>query len=391
MAADDDTRRDAASRLLAARGVHGFVWLDDALRVAATEGSLAAFASPGTPVGQAIPALLGLEDQIRATYATPLVLANLGMATADRLAPRLSLRVFPRPDAAGFIVHLVEEAAGTGLEVMLAGQIRARAIAEADAADKSRRLAAANADLLQANQDLQAFARIIAHDVQAPLRALRFIAGDAAEAVSAGDAASAARHLAQVRDRSRRMAAMLSGLLAYASVGDKATAVEDVCLRSLIDEIVADQARPAGLEIVVDGAWPRLCTLVQPLDIVLRNLIDNAVKHHDRPQGRIVAAVADAGAMLAFTIADDGPGIHPAWQEAIFAPFRRIEDDEERARGVEGAGIGLALVKKTVDWFGGRIEVVSDPQVTRGTTFRVLWPRDVTGAGPGGTMPGSRE
>ncbi|MBS0242772.1 MAG: HAMP domain-containing histidine kinase, partial [Proteobacteria bacterium] len=78
------------------------------------------------------------------------------------------------------------------------------------------------------------------------------------------------------------------------------------------------------------------------------------------------------GEMLLLSVADDGPGIDPAWHQAIFLPFKQVEASE-----AAGAGIGLALVKKTVERFGGSIEVRSEPAQQRGTTFRVAWPKKI--------------
>jgi hypothetical protein len=72
-----------------------------------------------------------------------------------------------------------------------------------------------------------------------------------------------------------------------------------------------------------------------------------------------------------FEVGDDGPGIPPEWHGAIFQPFKRVRDEVDP----ESSGIGLALVKRTVESFGGRIEVRSDPALARGTRFLVTWPK----------------
>jgi signal transduction histidine kinase len=167
------------------------------------------------------------------------------------------------------------------------------------------------------------------------------------------------------------MSEMLNGLLDYSRVGRKHEMLERVDLRKLALEIAsAFPARP-GLVIDVAEPWPVIETLRAPIDLVLRNLVENAVKHHDRAVGRVEMSALDSGASLTLIIADDGPGIPPAWHEAIFQPFRRIASDD----GVEGSGIGLALVKKTVELVGGRIDVASDPRAQRGTIFRIAWPK----------------
>ena len=116
------------------------------------------------------------------------------------------------------------------------------------------------------------------------------------------------------------------------------------------------------LDLIIAGEWPTFDTAQAPLDVVLRNLIENAVKHHDLSSGRIeVTAAADAR-YIVFKIADDGRGIPEEWQQAIFEPFRKIDD----AHHPESSGIGLALVKKTVVSLGGSIEVTSRAPDERG-------------------------
>jgi signal transduction histidine kinase len=139
----------------------------------------------------------------------------------------------------------------------------------------------------------------------------------------------------------------------------------------LVRDIADNLALTNGMTIDLLGPWPTLRTTPVPLDLVLRNLIDNAVKHHDRDAGRVRLSTETVAGALVFDVADDGPGIAPEWHQAIFQPFSRVDDH----RHPESSGIGLALVKRTVEAAGGRIEVRSDPARARGTTFRVTWPK----------------
>ncbi len=127
------------------------------------------------------------------------------------------------------------------------------------------------------------------------------------------------------------------------------------------------------MAIDIEGFWPRLATLRTPLDVVLRNLLDNAVKHHDDPGGRITVAALETGAFWTFSVTDDGPGIPASWHKAIFLPFRRVSE----SHATEGAGIGLALIKRTVEHVGGSVTVTSDAPARRGTTFSVRWPKSL--------------
>jgi signal transduction histidine kinase len=104
-----------------------------------------------------------------------------------------------------------------------------------------------------------------------------------------------------------------------------------------------------------------------PFEKVLRNLVGNALKHHDRSAGRVVLSAVPAGDMVEVRVADDGPGIPQEFHERVFRMFQTLRPRDE----VEGSGAGLAIVKKTVETFGGRVHVESDG---RGTCMVFTWP-----------------
>lgn len=364
-----------AAQFMADRNIYGVVWLDCELKAIEKFGALVDFIPIGTPVTQSVLPLLGFDDAIMALRRRPsssVAIPNVLLDSSDRGGWRINIAVYWMPADGRFLLLVARAVSRLDIEVVLATQVRARAIAEADVVAKSRQIAKANEELSRANQDLQEFAFVISHDLRAPLRALRYFASDAAEAVAQEDAAAAAAHLERVRDQAKRMAAMLTGLLEYSRIGRKFEALERIDTRALIEEIIASVERSGTLQIDIEGNWPVIETLVQPLDIVLRNLVDNAVKHHDRGDGSIIVHAEDGGERWIFSVADDGPGIDPEWHQAIFAPFRRIADSDSP---LEGSGIGLALVKKTVEWFGGEIVIHSNPGRERGTTFRIHWPK----------------
>jgi signal transduction histidine kinase len=225
----------------------------------------------------------------------------------------------------------------TTLTLELSRQMRGRLMAETEAAAKSQELARANADLKIANSNLEQFAAIATHDLKAPMRALGYLADEIESAMTANDGDRAKQKLAELRGQASRVSFMLSALLHYSGAGRSNAAIESVDVRELIEEIV--RSLPRGTVVVtLQGDWPRLDTLAAPLGLALRNLIDNTIKHHDRPQGRLLIACADAGEALEITLADDGPGIAPEHHASMFLPFRTL--------GTGGEGMGLAMCRK---------------------------------------------
>ncbi len=77
----------------------------------------------------------------------------------------------------------------------------------------------------------------------------------------------------------------------------------------------------------------------------------------------------DKGDWVEFTVADNGPGIDPQHHERIFQVFQTLKPRDQ----VEGSGIGLAVVKKTVENQGGEVAIISHPG--RGATFCFTWPK----------------
>ena len=103
--------------------------------------------------------------------------------------------------------------------------------------------------------------------------------------------------------------------------------------------------------------------------MVLKNLVGNAIKFTDR--GRVTVAAHARGGGVEFTVADTGVGIPADAQQAIFEPFRQLENGS--ARRASGAGLGLYIVRRLLEALGGTIALESAPR--QGATFRVWLPR----------------
>lgn len=366
-----DTRLAAAGAFFASREVYGLAWIDADLVVRGCFGTKAAFIVAGRPVTDSVTPLIGLEPQMyelqgqsTGSLELPAVVIHSGPDHQDRF--NLSL-FWSREGQTYYLLMARADLNGT-LEIELLRQVRARLMAEAETKAKSDALA-------QANRDLENYAAIISHDLQAPMRALRSVAGEAVLALQSGNTPEALRQLDWISAQTRRMTAMLSGLLVYSSIGRKVEAIEQVDTRAVAEAVRDSVPASGGKAVIVSGEWPVIETLKAPLELVLRNLVDNAVKHHDRPNGTITLACAEAVDTLVITVSDDGPGIPQPCQEVIFAPFRTLAGPEAPAGGI---GLGLALVRRTLESVGGGVQVLSRGEAERGTTFEIRWPRTIT-------------
>lgn len=356
-------------RSLADFGIFGLIWLDRELIAKETFGRLADFVTKGRAVTDSIVALIGLEAEIRSLEATPdrlLELPAISIADGEREPHKLNFTIHWDAPRDRHLVLVYRTSALTDLERELSRQIRARLMAEEAVEEKSRELARANADL-------EAFAAIVSHDLKSPMRHIKFLAEAAAEDADQGAAASAQQKMSEIGRLSGRMSNMLTALFDYSSLGRKYEASEAVDTADLIRSITTTMPL-AGFEVVIEGEWPELQTLRAPLDLVLRNLISNAAKHHDRSKGIILVTGRDRERTFEVTVADDGPGIQTRDQSAIFLPFRSLSPES----GDSSSGMGLAMVRRALESIGGTISLASNPDVSRGATFTVTWPKQLT-------------
>lgn len=250
--------------------------------------------------------------------------------------------------------------------------------------DESRRALALRAtELKHANDRLEAFTRVAAHDLKSPATSaatlLDWIADDLAAAGSPPpegvmDTIDKARLLL------RRQVMLIDDLLAYARATFDGGSNQRLLPGERIVRVLDLVAPPAGFEVVVEGELPAVAADPAAFDLVIRNLVANAIKHHDRSEGRVVIRACMVGAEAVFEVADDGPGVPEAYAERVFEPFFKLRSHEE----VEGSGLGLAMIRATVTAWGGVIGIVSD-QGARGTVMRFTVPARGASVAPGAT------
>ncbi|PPD12611.1 MULTISPECIES: sensor histidine kinase [Methylophilus] len=236
----------------------------------------------------------------------------------------------------------------------------------------SEKLAEHRDELERSNKELATFAYVASHDLKSPLRGIFQISHWIEEDLNNGQTDAIPQHMSLLRGRLRRMERLLDDLLAYSRAGRLEGSVSQVELGKWAQNIFEMQAPPEGFTLEVAADLPTLTTLATPLEQVLRNLFTNAIKHHDRPQGRIrLDWRAASKTYHEFSVTDDGPGISPEYQERVYLMFQTLRPRDE----VEGSGMGLALVKKIVEAYGGTTSIVSDG--IRGTTIRFTWPINI--------------
>ena len=355
-----------AGSIAASFGFFGIVWLDQKLRVTGRYGWLVDFVQPGAPITTSVLPLIGLEDEIIGLKDRPdriIELPAVAVAEPGGDARKLNFTFFWNGARDGVTMLVYRSSSQTKLEFELSKQIRARLMAEAAVTATSKELARANADL-------ESFASIVSHDLKAPLRHMRYLAEGAAQRMNPNQNEALVSGLRDIESQAQRMSLMLTALFEYSSLGRKYEALAPVDTRALVEQL-RDSLPTTGIKVIIAGDWPLFTTIKAPLDLILRNLIGNALQHHDRVNGTITVSCQDGPEALVMTVADDGPGIGAEHHASIFLPFRTLET----TASTTSSGMGLAMVKKTVEGAGGSIAIASDPASSRGTTFTVRWPK----------------
>ena len=224
------------------------------------------------------------------------------------------------------------------------------------------------ADLERSNRDLEQFAYVASHDLQEPLRMVASYTDLLASRIANRLDDDEREFLSYATDGAHRMERMIDGLLEFSRVATRNEPSVAVATAEALDEALAllrGAIRDSGAEIsrgelpAVQGTRPQIVQLFQ-------NLLGNAIKFrrpHAAPRIAIGAVPAeDQAGFWRFSVADDGIGIEARHIPRLFVIFQRLHGRHE----YPGSGLGLALCKRIVERYGGRIGI--DSQAGEGTT-----------------------
>lgn len=218
------------------------------------------------------------------------------------------------------------------------------------------------AELQAANQELQNFAYVVSHDLKTPLRGISSIASWLEQDFHDRLGNEGREMLTLLKNRAQRMEAMIEGVLEYSRIG-RDERIQDVDVNSLLRDIAQEIVSTTNCTIVLRGTFPRIPADPIRISQVFQNLIDNAVKYMDKPAGMIEIVCQRDEDWWLFSVADNGPGIEEKHFERIFQLFQVLNPRDD----VDSTGIGLTIVKRILESYGGKIWLQSTPG--EGTTF----------------------
>jgi signal transduction histidine kinase len=221
-------------------------------------------------------------------------------------------------------------------------------------------------DLRRSNKDLDHFAYIASHDLKAPLNVIKRLVSWVIEDCGQAMPQDCLENLELVMNRANRMEQLLQDLLSYSRIGRDYLEAKELNVKGKVIELLSLIDLPMGFSMKCDDA--QVLVPEVPFGVVLLNLIANAIKHHDSGNAKIQIKVRRTQKANVITVIDNGPGIAKENQERIFDLFETLKPRDE----VEGSGMGLSVVKRLVEHYGGNIKVEGNRP--RGTKFVVHWP-----------------
>jgi len=226
-------------------------------------------------------------------------------------------------------------------------------------------------ELRRANRDLEQFAFSASHDLQEPLRNIKIYSELLAREFGDNLHPEARRYMEYLRSGATRMEMLVRDLLAYTRAGqpDEPTEMTNAseALQAALS-VLSDAITEAGARITSDP-MPTVQVRATHLQHLFQNLIDNAIKYRSPDRSpRVHVGSERQDLKWDFTVTDNGIGIQPEYNENIFGLFKRLHTSDKYS----GMGIGLAICRRIMDRYPGRIWVESEPG--KGSTFHFTLP-----------------
>ena len=232
------------------------------------------------------------------------------------------------------------------------------------------KLQAVNNELKLAYSELDHFVYRSSHDLVAPLKSLQGLM-----TVAKMDTEDSQMHqyLDLMESSTVKLETFIGSIMEYSVNAKSEIAVEKIMLDDLLDQILEeikyfDKSEKIEFIVTLDGVT--VCSDAKRLKIILNNLITNAIKYHDLSKNNpfIKVSAEKTEDTILITVADNGQGIAEENLESVFQMFYRASEKSE------GSGLGLYIVKDTIEKIKGRISIESN--LNEGTTVSIEVPNE---------------
>ena len=217
-------------------------------------------------------------------------------------------------------------------------------------------------NLEQQNESLNNYAHMVSHDLKSPIRNVHSLVSWVFEEGRDKFNAQSQANVELIFQNLTKMDSLIDGILEHSTIDSLKEPPVLVDLYTLIDEIENTIYVPESVTLKKSRKLPRLFTGKYRMEQLFKNVITNAIAAiEDKEYGLVVIDVKEEKGNWLFSVTDNGKGIPDHLQNGIFDMFRKLENNSD------ATGIGLALVKKIINYYKGDIWLSSEEG--RGTTF----------------------
>lgn len=226
-------------------------------------------------------------------------------------------------------------------------------------------------ELARSNAELEQFAYVASHDLQEPLRSVSGFAQLLQRRYQDQLGEEGLTFVHFIVTGTDRMRILIKDLLTYSRAGAKERPYATIDSEAVLNDVLASLSAGIGEREaeIVRGSLPIIWGDAVDLEQLFLNLVANALKFNQSPRPRIEIMAEDQGTDWLFSVRDNGIGIDPAFSARLFTIFQR----GHRRDDYDGTGIGLAICKKVVESYQGRIW--AEPNRDAGTTFFFTLPK----------------
>ncbi len=211
------------------------------------------------------------------------------------------------------------------------------------------------------NKELNEYAHMVSHDLKAPLRSIDTLINWFIEDNTALMNDANTKSLKLILSNVEKMDFLIKGILDYSAIEKQRDDDRLIDLNVLVDDILRTMSVPSNVSVKMNNVLPKVQGNDFRFKQMFQNLIQNAIKYNDKANVEIEIGSTDNEMEYSFYVKDNGIGVPDMYQDKIFNIFSKLENNDS------SSGIGLAIVKKIVEFYKGKIWLES--QMSVGTTF----------------------
>jgi len=227
-------------------------------------------------------------------------------------------------------------------------------------------------DLTESNDELSNYAHVVSHDLKTPLRsisaAMSWLKEDNKDKLD-----DMSQSYLEIVDESLvKMDKIISDTLKYSELKRKSNTESEVDLNHLLSHLINELKQSySHTAIEISGTLPKLKINETKALQIFQNILDNACKYRDpNKKSQVTVSCGVIFGFYEFQIKDNGIGIPKESEHRVFEIFQKLNNNKD------SNGVGMSIVKKIVETYGGKIWFESE--VGKGTTFKFNLPRSLT-------------